>query len=41
VGGAPYLFDERLYLSVGADAWGRNGLEAAQVVTTLVRELKS
>ena len=38
VGGAPYLFDEELYLAVGADAWGRNGLVAVDEVATLVKE---
>jgi methanogenic corrinoid protein MtbC1 len=40
VGGAPYLFDDTLYRTVGADAWARNGLEAAAVVAGLVREGK-
>lgn len=40
VGGAPYLFDEHLYRAVGADGWARNGLEAAQLVGTLVEGVK-
>lgn len=39
VGGAPYRFDSRLYLQVGADAWAENGLAAAAVVTGLLREV--
>jgi methanogenic corrinoid protein MtbC1 len=40
VGGAPYLFDEQLYRTVGADAWGRNGLVAADEIATLVSATK-
>lgn len=39
VGGAPYRFDDKLYLQVGADAWAENGLAAAGVVTELVQEV--
>lgn len=38
VGGAPYLFDDQLYLQVGADAWAENGVVAAEVITRLIRE---
>lgn len=40
VGGAPFLFDETLYRTVGADAWARNGLQAAAVVSSLVKGVK-
>ena len=39
VGGAPYRFDDKLYLQVEADAWAENGLAAAAVITDLVREV--
>lgn len=39
VGGAPYLFDDQMYLDVGADAWGRNGLEAADKIRELYSEI--
>jgi len=39
VGGAPFGFDERLYLTVGADAWGENGLAAADIVLGLLKEV--
>jgi methylmalonyl-CoA mutase cobalamin-binding domain/chain len=35
VGGAPYLFDEEMYHAVGADAWGRDGIEAAEIIRKL------
>jgi methylmalonyl-CoA mutase cobalamin-binding domain/chain len=38
VGGAPYLFDENLYIRVGADAWAPNGLAAAETIAGLIRE---
>lgn len=31
VGGAPYQFDPLLYTKVGADAWGRDGIEAVKI----------
>ncbi len=36
VGGAPYRFDPELYRTVGADAWGENGMEAVRVITRLL-----
>lgn len=39
VGGAPYRFDDKLYLQVGADAWADNGLAAAGVIAELVQEV--
>jgi methanogenic corrinoid protein MtbC1 len=39
VGGAPYRFDENLYLLVGADAWAENAMAAGKVVTELIREV--
>jgi len=41
VGGAPYRFDPELYRSVGADAWGENGITAGRVITDLIREVRS
>jgi methanogenic corrinoid protein MtbC1 len=40
VGGAPYCFDSDLYKVVQADAWARNGLEAANVVTTMIKGMQ-
>ena len=40
VGGAPYLFDENLFRTVGADAFARNGLEAVNAVAGLIKEVK-
>lgn len=40
VGGAPYRFDEQLYLTVGADAWAENAVAAGQVIAGLIREVK-
>ncbi len=33
VGGAPFRFDEQLYLEVGADAYGRNASDALRLVS--------
>ena len=41
VGGAPYRFHEKMYLDVGADAWADSAAEAPEVVTRLVREVRS
>jgi methylmalonyl-CoA mutase cobalamin-binding domain/chain len=41
VGGAPYRFDENLYLQVGADTWAENGLAAAEVIAGLMGEVIS
>jgi len=41
VGGAPYCFDDQLYRQVGADGWAPNGLEAAQLIAQLMRNLKT
>lgn len=35
VGGAPFLFDDRLWQEVGADAMGRSATDAIRIVTTL------
>jgi len=40
VGGAPYRFDPELYRSVGADAWGENGITAGRIITDLIREVR-
>jgi len=40
VGGAPYRFDERLYLSVGADAWASSALQAGPLVSRLIGEVR-
>lgn len=40
VGGAPFNFDDRLYLEVGADATARNAAEAVATVRSLVEGLK-
>ncbi len=39
VGGAPFLFDERLWREVGADAMGRSGGDAVRIVQRLSREV--
>ncbi len=41
VGGAPYRFDEQLYRTVGADSWAENAVAAGQIITDLIREVKS
>ena len=41
VGGAPYRFDARLFMEVGADAWAENGIAAGKVITDLLREVRS
>ena len=38
VGGAPYRFYPELYREVGADAWARDGITAAQVILDLLGE---
>ena len=40
VGGAPFLFDSRLWRDVGADAMGRNAAEAVSLVKKAVEEQK-
>ncbi len=40
VGGAPYIYDEKLYRAVNADAWAPNGILAAKVIVNLINELK-
>ncbi|MCX5975680.1 MAG: cobalamin-dependent protein [Coprothermobacterota bacterium] len=40
VGGAPFLFDSRLWRDVGADAMGRNAAEAVSLVKEAVEEQK-
>jgi len=40
VGGAPYRFDDQLYLSVGADAWAPDGLNAGRVIVDLIQQVK-
>lgn len=40
VGGAPYRFDEGLYLTVGADAWAADGVNAGRIIVDLIRALK-
>jgi len=40
VGGAPYRFDHDLYKLVQADAWAENGIEAGEVITELIREVR-
>lgn len=40
VGGAPYRFDETMYLAVGADAWAPDALAAGRVIVGLIRAQK-
>ncbi len=40
VGGAPFLFDDRLWQEVGADAMGRNAAEAVTLVEGWMREME-
>jgi methanogenic corrinoid protein MtbC1 len=40
VGGAPFLFDERMWLEVGADAMGRSAAEAVTIVERLMGEMQ-
>jgi methanogenic corrinoid protein MtbC1 len=39
VGGAPFVFDEQLWLEVGADAFGRNAADALAIVRRLAMEV--
>lgn len=41
VGGAPYRFHEIMYLEVGADDWADSAAEAPDVVSRLVKEVRS
>ena len=38
VGGAPFLFDNSLWIQVGADAMGRNAAEAIRIIRHLAKE---
>lgn len=40
VGGAPFKFDSELYNTVGADAWAKDGVTAAKVITELIGQVK-
>jgi len=40
VGGAPFRFDDKLWLEVGADACGKDSSDALEIVTGLTREIK-
>lgn len=40
VGGAPFLFDDKLWQEVGADAMGRNAAEAVSLVEGWMREME-
>ncbi len=40
VGGAPFRFDDRLWIEVGADATGKDPSETLKIVTKLVGEIK-
>ena len=40
VGGAPFLFDDRLWSEVGADAMGRNAAEAVTIVEGWMGEMQ-
>lgn len=40
VGGAAYRWDHELYRAVEADAWAENGMLAADVVRTLIQEVR-
>jgi len=40
VGGAPFLFDDRLWQEVGADAMGHNAAEAVNLVEAWMREME-
>jgi methanogenic corrinoid protein MtbC1 len=39
VGGAPFLFDNQMWLEVGADAMGHNASEAVQIVQRWMEEM--
>ena len=39
VGGAPFLFDDKLWREVGADAMGRNAAEAVALVGGWMQEM--
>ena len=41
VGGAPYRFDDQLYLTVGADGWASDGVNAGRVIIDLIKEVKA
>jgi len=40
VGGAPFRFDEKLWMEVGADAMGKSAAEAITLVDRFIKELK-
>ncbi len=40
VGGAPFLFDDRMWREVGADAMGRSASDAVEIVTKLMGEMQ-
>jgi len=39
VGGAPFLFDDKLWKEVGADAMGRYASEAVTIITSLTGDI--
>ncbi len=39
VGGAPFRFDDQLWSEVGADAMGRNGSEAVEIITRMIGDI--
>lgn len=41
VGGAPYRFDDRLYVAVGADAWAPDGITAGRVIADLAMRARA
>lgn len=40
VGGAPYKFDDQLYLEAQADDWARNGMEAVNKIINLSKTIE-
>lgn len=41
VGGAPYRYDEQLYLQAGADAWAATAVEGAEIIARLIKEVRA
>ena len=41
VGGAPYRFDDQLYLQVGADGWAADGIAAGRMIVDLIKATKA
>ncbi len=41
VGGAPFRFDHELYKIVEADAWAQDGVTAGNVISNIIKEVRS